>query len=76
MGKFAADSEPSSMNLPGPMFCWYVRNTYLEDNLRLPGKTVQCGVPVDLSLIDVPAFLYASRDDIAERGSRSGLGAC
>jgi len=27
-------------------------------------------------LIDVPAFLYASRDDIAERGSRSGLGAC
>ena len=63
MGKFAADSEPSSTNLPGPMFCWYVRNTYLEDNLRLPGKTVQCGVPVDLSLIDVPAFLYASRDD-------------
>ena len=52
-----------STNLPGPMFCWYVRNTYLEDNLRLPGKTVQCGVPVDLSLIDVPAFLYASRDD-------------
>ena len=52
-----------STNLPGPMFCWYVRNAYLEDNLRLPGKTVQCGVPVDLSLIDVPAFLYASRDD-------------
>ena len=52
-----------STNLPGPMFCWYVRNTYLENNLRLPGKTVQCGEPVDLSLIDVPAFLYASRED-------------
>ena len=52
-----------STNLPGPMFCWYVRNTCLENNLRLPGKTIQCGVPVDLSLIDVPAFLYASRDD-------------
>ena len=50
-------------NLPGPMFCWYVRNTYLENNLREPGKTVQCGVPVDLSQIDVPAFLYASRED-------------
>src|SRR5207237_5954262 len=50
-------------NLPGPMFCWYVRNTYLENNLRVPGKTVQLGVPVDLSLIDVPAFIYASRDD-------------
>ena len=50
-------------NLPGPMFCWYVRNTYLENNLRVPGKTVQCGEPVDLSSIDVPAFLYASRED-------------
>ena len=45
------------------MFCWYVRNTYLENNLRAPGKTVQCGVPVDLSQIDVPAFVYASRED-------------
>jgi poly[(R)-3-hydroxyalkanoate] polymerase subunit PhaC len=50
-------------NLPGPMMCWYVRNTYLENNLREPGKTVQCGQPVDLSLIDVPTFLYASRED-------------
>jgi polyhydroxyalkanoate synthase len=50
-------------NLPGPMFCWYVRNTYLENNLREPGKTIQCGVPVDLSKIDMPAFLYASRED-------------
>ena len=52
-----------STNLPGPMMCWYVRNTYLENNLRRPGKTVQCGEPVDLSLIDIPAFLYASRED-------------
>jgi polyhydroxyalkanoate synthase subunit PhaC len=52
-----------STNLPGPMFCWYVRNTYLENNLRSPGKTVQCGVPVDLARIDVPAFVYASRED-------------
>jgi polyhydroxyalkanoate synthase len=50
-------------NLPGPMFCWYVRNTYLENNLREPGKTIQCGYPVDLSSIDVPTFLYASRED-------------
>jgi polyhydroxyalkanoate synthase len=50
-------------NLPGPMFCWYVRNTYLENRLREPGKTVQCGVPVDLSNVDCPVFLYASRED-------------
>jgi polyhydroxyalkanoate synthase len=50
-------------NLPGPMFCWYVRKMYLENSLRVPGKTVQCGVPVDLSKIAVPAYLYASRED-------------
>lgn len=50
-------------NLPGPMYCWYLRNTYLENNLRVPGKTVQCGVPVDLGKLTVPAYLYASRDD-------------
>ena len=50
-------------NLPGPMFCWYVRNCYLENKLRDAEATVQCSVPVDLSMIDVPALLYASRDD-------------
>ena len=50
-------------NLPGPMFCWYVRKTYLENKLHEPGGTVQCGEPVDLGRVDIPAFLYASRDD-------------
>ena len=52
------------------MFCWYVRNTYLENNLREPGKTVQCGEPVDLSQIDIPAFLYASRETTSFPGKR------
>ena len=50
-------------NLPGSMFTWYVRNTYLENKLRLPGETIQCGAPVDLSKITIPAYLYASRED-------------
>ena len=50
-------------NLPGPMYCWYLRNTYLENKLREPGGTVQCGLPVDLGQITVPAFVYASRED-------------
>ncbi len=50
-------------NLPGPMVCWYLRQTYLENRLREPGGTVQCGVPVDLSRIDMPAFVFASRED-------------
>ncbi len=52
-----------STNLPGPMYCWYLRNTYLENNLAQPGKAVVCGVPVDLSSIDIPSYLYASRED-------------
>ena len=52
-----------STNLPGPMYCWYVRNTYLENNLRVPGRTMQCGVPVDLGRIDVPTYVLATRED-------------
>jgi len=50
-------------NLPGPMYCWYLRNTYLENNLVEPGRAVVCGEPVDLGKINVPTFLYASRED-------------
>ena len=28
-----------------------------------PGGTLQCGVPVDLGALDMPAYLYASRED-------------
>ena len=50
-------------NLPGPMFCWYLRNTYLENNLRHPGRVLVLGEPVDFGKIDAPTFLYASRED-------------
>jgi polyhydroxyalkanoate synthase subunit PhaC len=55
--------DSDSVSLPGPMYCWYTRNTYLENNIKDPGKTTQCGVPVDLSKIDVPTYLLASRED-------------
>jgi len=32
-----------STNLPGPMYAWYLRNTYLENNLIKPGKATVCG---------------------------------
>jgi polyhydroxyalkanoate synthase len=52
-----------STNLPGPMFCWYLRNTYLENKLKVPGQLTVCGVPVDLGAIDAPVFLYGSKED-------------
>jgi polyhydroxyalkanoate synthase len=51
-----------STNLPGPMFCWYLRNTYLENKLKT-GELVVAGEQVDLTSIDAPAFVYGSRDD-------------
>jgi polyhydroxyalkanoate synthase len=50
-------------NLPGPMFCYYLRNMYLENNLREPGKLTVAGQKVDLGRIDVPAFVYGSKED-------------
>jgi len=55
--------DSDSVSLPGPMYCWYTRNTYLENNIKDPGKTRQCGVPVDLSKITAPVYLLASRED-------------
>ncbi len=62
--------DSDSVSLPGPMYCWYTRNTYLENNIKDPGKTTQCGVPVDFSKIDVPIYLLASREDHMGHGKR------
>lgn len=50
-------------NLPGPFFTWYFRNTYLENRLCRPGGVQVDGQPIDLASIDVPAYIYASRED-------------
>ncbi|MDB5859641.1 MAG: phbC [Ramlibacter sp.] len=52
-----------STNLPGPMYTWYLRNTYLENNLVKPGKAVVLGEKIDLSKVDVPVYIYGSRED-------------
>jgi polyhydroxyalkanoate synthase len=52
-----------STNLPGAMFKYYIRNTYLENNLSKPGKLTMCGEPVDLSNVTVPAYILATRED-------------
>jgi polyhydroxyalkanoate synthase subunit PhaC len=52
-----------SVNLPGPMYCWYIRHAYLENAIKDPGRTVQCGVPVDLSAIKAPVYLLAAKED-------------
>jgi polyhydroxyalkanoate synthase len=52
-----------STNLPGPMFTWYLRNTYFENNLAKPGKCTVAGEKVDFRKLDIPAYIYGSRED-------------
>ncbi len=50
-------------NLPGPFYAWYLRNTYWENKLVQPGAATVCGEAIDLGLLDMPAYLYGSRED-------------
>ena len=50
-------------NLPGPMYCWYLRHTYLQNDLKEPGRLTVCGEKVDLGAIEAPVFVYGSRED-------------
>ena len=52
-----------STNLPGPFYAWYLRNTYFENNLVKPGKAVVCGEKIDLRKVDIPVYIYGSRED-------------
>ena len=52
-----------STNLPGPMYCWYLRNLYLENKLPTPGALTLCGTSVDLGKIDMPSYVLATQDD-------------
>jgi poly[(R)-3-hydroxyalkanoate] polymerase subunit PhaC len=52
-----------STDLPGPCFTWYLRNMYLTNSLRVPGKLEMLGQKIDLGRIDVPAYVMAARED-------------
>ena len=50
-------------NLPGPFYAWYLRQTYLENNLVKPGKAVVCGEKIDFRQVKLPVYFYGSRED-------------
>ena len=52
-----------STNLPGPFYAWYLRNTYLENRLVKPGHATVCGEKIDFRRLDLPAYIYGSRED-------------
>jgi polyhydroxyalkanoate synthase len=50
-------------NLPGPMYAYYLRNTYQDNKLAQPGALTMCGVPVSLKRVKMPTFVFAARED-------------
>ncbi|MCC8394748.1 class I poly(R)-hydroxyalkanoic acid synthase [Paraburkholderia sp. MMS20-SJTR3] len=50
-------------NLPGPMYSFYLRNMYLENNLCVPNRLTLCGTPVDLGNVNMPTYLLAAEED-------------
>jgi polyhydroxyalkanoate synthase len=52
-----------SANLPGPMYVDYIRNMYLDNNLCKPGALTMAGQKIDLGRLEMPAYIYASRED-------------
>lgn len=52
-----------STNLPGPMFAWYLRHMYLQNELCQPHRLQCLGESIDLGAIDVPSYIFAARED-------------
>ncbi len=50
-------------NLPGPMYAYYLRNTYQDNKLAKPDALKMCGVPVSLKRVKLPTFVFAARED-------------
>ncbi|MFZ4758240.1 MAG: class I poly(R)-hydroxyalkanoic acid synthase [Burkholderiaceae bacterium] len=50
-------------NLPGPLYAWYLRHMYLQNELRVPGALTCIGQPIDLRRIDLPSYVFGARED-------------
>lgn len=50
-------------NLPAAWHLSYLRDLYRDNKLAQPGAIFACGVPLDLSAIQTPAYVQAGRED-------------
>jgi polyhydroxyalkanoate synthase len=50
-------------NLPGPMYSYYLRNTYEDNKLCQPDALKMLGTPVSLKRLKMPTFVFAARED-------------
>ncbi len=52
-----------STRMPAAMHSFYLRKMYLENRLAEPGGITLAGTPIDLSRINIPSFILATRED-------------
>ena len=52
-----------STNLPGPMYCWYLRHMYLQNELKIADRLTCLGEKIDLRRINLPTFVFGARED-------------
>lgn len=52
-----------STNLPAKMYTYYLRNMYLENNLRKPACLTLLNQPIDLSKVTTPSYILATAED-------------
>ena len=52
-----------STRLPAAMLLWYLEKVYIENGLRKPGHLSLNGVPIDISKIDIPFYVLATKED-------------
>ncbi|MGK7294480.1 MAG: PHA/PHB synthase family protein, partial [Candidatus Wenzhouxiangella sp. M2_3B_020] len=49
--------------LPEKMHTWYLRELYHDNRLVEPGGVEMSGVPIDLTTVDLPVYIQATRED-------------
>ena len=50
-------------NLPGPMYAYYLRHFYWQNDLVKKNKLTMCGEKIDIGKIDMPAYIFAAKED-------------
>jgi len=52
-----------STNMPAAMHIFFMRNMYLHNRLREPGGITLAGVPIDVTVVDTPSYVFSTKED-------------